>query len=110
MPIDIDREAGVLRGVLTRRGLTHLGVIKRGKALIVQSGPAECPEPEARLVHLAGRSWRLDLRHHAERWEQTPFIGDLAELVDAALGIGRLADDRGAWAGNNPADTSDPSH
>ncbi len=109
MPLDMQHEAKRLQQLLADRGLQHLRVVKRGKALIIESGPPADPDPEARLTSLAPRSWRLDLPHHAGRWEQTPFVGDMAELIDTALGIGRLTDPGppGPW---NRGDTSDPSH
>lgn len=92
MPIDMDREARALENVLADQGLDHLRVVKRGKALILESGPAGDGDPEARLFSLAPRRWRLDLRHHTGRWDETPFIGEMAELIETAVGIGRLAD------------------
>lgn len=107
MPLDMDREAQDLQALLTSRGLTHLHVTKRGKALTIASGPQEDPEPEARLTLLGPGAWRLDLRHHSGRWDQTPFVGDMAEMVDTAADMGRLDDFGGPW---NSGDTSDPSH
>ena len=95
MTPDMEREARALRRVLADRGLTHLKVSKRGKALTIRSGT----DPEVRLTHLEGSSWRLDFHHHTGRWEQTPFVGDLAEMVDMAVGMGRLEDlgPTGSW-------------
>ncbi len=109
MPIDMDRQAHALRTLLTERELTHLRVTKRGKALTIASGPEDDPDPEARLTLVAPGTWRLDLRHHAGRWDQTPFMGDLAELIDTAASMGRLEDlgPPGSW---NRGDSSDPSH
>ena len=109
MPIDMDREARKLRTALADRELTHLRVTKRGKALTIVSGPEDDPDPEARLTLLGQGSWRLDLRHHSGRWDQTPYVGDLVEMVDIAASMGRLEDfgPPGPW---NPGDTSDPSH
>jgi len=107
MPIDMNREAQTLRSVLVERGLTHLHVIKRGKALTIASGPKDDPDPEARLTLLAKDSWRLDLRHHSGRWDKTPFVGDIAGMVETATDMGRLEDFGPPW---NPGATSDPSH
>ena len=109
MAVDMGIEAGALRKILGERNLTHLHVTKRGKALIIATGPAADSDPEVRLTLLAPGTWRLDLRHHAGRWEQTPFAGSLADLVDTAEGMGRLEDfgPPGSW---NWGDTSDPSH
>ena len=92
MAINMEQEARALRAILAERKLTHLHVTKRGKALTIASGPATDPDPEARLTLLAPGTWRLDLRHHAGRWDQTPFTGSLADLVDTAEGMGRLED------------------
>lgn len=79
-----------LTTLLTDQGLTHLAVTKRGNALTVVSGPDA--DPEIRITASEGDSWRLEVADHRGRWEVTPFEGDLAELVDAALSIGRLED------------------
>lgn len=105
MPIDMNAEAEALRHLLAERGLTHLRVIRRGKALTMVSGPED--EPEFRLTHLGRDQWRLDLRHHTGRWDQTPFTGTVADLMDTAEGMGRLEDFDAPW---NRGDTSDPSH
>jgi hypothetical protein len=89
---DMDREAQALQKLLHQRELAHLRVSKRGKALILHSGPEDDPEPEARLTRLERGQWRLDLRHHTGKWEQTPFTGSLDELLESALSIGRLQD------------------
>jgi hypothetical protein len=95
MAVNMEREAGALRRVLADRGLTHLRVIKRGKALTIRSDS----EPEVRLRCLAHGAWQLDFYHHSGRWDVTPFVGDLAEMVDMAEGMGRLEDlgPPGSW-------------
>jgi hypothetical protein len=105
----MDREARTLAEVLFQRQLAHLHVIKRGKTLTIASGSKTEPDPEARLTHVPPRSWRLDLRHHSGRWEQTPFVGTMGQVVDDAISIGRLAD-LGPATGPNQGDTSDPRH
>jgi hypothetical protein len=97
MGLEKDREAHALQTLLVERGLTHLHVIARGTALTLASGPPEDPEPEVRLSAVAKDLWRLDLRHHTGRWDQTPITGSMAELLDAAQGMGRLEDD--GWGG-----------
>jgi len=92
MPIDMEREARALRTALAERGLTHLRVTKRGKALTILSGREDDPDPEARLTLLEPTRWRLDLPHHSGRWDQTPLIGQMTDMVDAAASIGRLDD------------------
>jgi len=104
----MDREARTLNEVLFQRGLAHLRVIKRGRTLTVVSGPEASPEPEVRLSHVPPRSWRLDLRHHTGKWEQTPFVGTMGQLIDTAVEIGRLGSpDAGP---GNWGETSDLRH
>ena len=109
MPIDMEREARALRSTLADRGLEHLHVTKRGKALTILSGPKDDADPEVRLTLLGPGSWRLDLRHHSGRWDQTPLVGELAGMVEVAESMGRLQDlgPPGSW---NSGATSDPSH
>ena len=90
MAIDMDHEARMLQNLLTERGFTHLHVVRRGKALTIASGDKTNPEPEIRLTHLTRANWRLDLRHHSGRWDQTPFAGDMTSMVDGAADMGRL--------------------
>ena len=84
------RAARDLTTLLADQGLTHLSVTKRGNALTVVSGPDA--HPEIRITASDGDSWRLEVADHRGRWEAAPFEGDLAELVEAALSIGRLED------------------
>lgn len=106
--MDMEDEADELRDLLAKRGWTHLRVTKRGKALTVVSGPEDDPDPEIRLTHVGRDGWRLDFAHHTGRWEPTPFVGDLVEMVDTAASMGRLEDyGSGPW---NQGDTSDPPH
>lgn len=102
MALDMAAEAIVLEKTLARRELSHLTVTKRGNALTISSSEG----PEARLVSVGKRSWRLDLPKWRGGWEQTPFVADLAELVDTALSIGRLVD----GSPHNQGGTSDPRH
>lgn len=109
MPLDMDREVRALQHALSTRKLAHLRVTKRGKALTILSGSDAQPWPEARLTFVLAGRWRLDLPLFNGKWEQTPFQGGIAELVDDAISIGRL-DDPGPPHGGNQGDTSDPSH
>ncbi len=108
MTVDMDREARDLADILAKGGWKHVRVTKRGSALTVVSGPEDDPDPEFRLTRAGRDGWRLDLPTHRGRWEQTPFVGDIAAMVDAAASVGRLEDtDAAPW---NRGDTSDPSH
>ncbi len=95
MAVNMAREASFLQRDLKARGLTHLSVTKRGNALTIRCDS----EPEVRLTHAGAASWRLDFRHHSGRWDQTPFEGDIAEMLDVAESMGRLDDlgTPGSW-------------
>jgi hypothetical protein len=82
----MDLQATVLQRVLTVRDLTHLRVVKRGQTLTITNES----HPEVRLSLIAQGEWRLDFRHHSDRWQPTPFVGDIAEMVDLAVSMGRL--------------------
>lgn len=90
MPTNMAQQASDLAKLLADQGLTHLRVTKRGNALTVVSGPDA--DPEIRLQLVSAGSWSLEVADHRGRWEATPFEGSLADLVDAALSIGRLED------------------
>ena len=90
MALDMAQEAVVLERTLARRGLAHLMVTRRGNALTILN--AADRSPEARLTAVGKRIWRLDLPNFRGAWDPTPFVADLAELVDTALSIGRLID------------------
>jgi hypothetical protein len=89
MAIDMDKEVSTTEAALAERGLSHVTVTKRGKALTLL---IDHDDADVRMTHVAGRTWRLDVHHHTGKWEQTPFTGDIDELIDAALSLGRLDD------------------
>jgi hypothetical protein len=86
MPTDMKLQAKSLQKVLTARDLTHLRVVKRGQTLTITNES----HPEVRLSLVAPGKWLLDFRHHSNRWQPTPFVGDIAEMVELALSMGRL--------------------
>lgn len=90
MPVDMVREVLALERELRTRGLEVFRVTKRGKALLIVSGDDDDPDVHARLTSVGTRQWRVDVRHHSGRWEQTPFVGDLGESIETLRGIGRL--------------------
>lgn len=62
-------------------GLEHLHVKRRGKSLTLYSVDSEGTIDHARLTWLGGPVWGLSLPRHNGRWEKTPFMGPLDELV-----------------------------
>jgi hypothetical protein len=91
MPADHPSDpARDLERALSERALSHLKVRARGKQLTITT--AEDDWPEARLTLIAPQTRRLDVATDRGGWEQTPFAGDIPEMVDAAISIGRLAE------------------
>ena len=66
-------------------GLTHLRVKKRGDSLIIYSGAAKDAQNHARLTYLGGDDWGLSFPKHTGRWERTPFIGTMDEILDTLV-------------------------
>lgn len=48
-------------------------------------GPGENVETidSVRLTRLTRSSWGLSVRRHTGRWERTPFLGSMKDMVDA---------------------------
>lgn len=64
-----------------------LGVRAHGSHLILsrdEIGPDGISERDdrVRLTHLQGTSYGLSVRRHTGRWQKTPFIGSLPEMVE----------------------------
>ena len=80
MPIDSD-DVEILEALLSRRpDLAHLYAKKRGSSLTIASG--EPPHNHARVTALGRNVWGLSLPRHTGRWERTPFVGTLEEVID----------------------------
>lgn len=62
-------------------GLEHLQVKCRGKSLTLYSAGSEGTIDHARFTWLGGAMWGLSLPRHMGRWEKTPFMGSLEELM-----------------------------
>ena len=60
-------------------GLGHLYVKKRGKSLTIASG--DPPHLHARLTSMGRDVWGLSLPRHTGRWERTPFVGTMEDVV-----------------------------
>jgi len=75
------RDAVSLVSLLEARGLTHLAVKKRGDSLTIYSESDGIADKRAKLTALGLGNWGLSLPRHTGRWEKTPFIGTMEELV-----------------------------
>jgi hypothetical protein len=65
--------------------LSHLRVKKHGDALLLLSGKAREEQKHARLTALGKNVWGLSLPRHTGRWERTPFIGPLDQVLDTLI-------------------------
>ena len=79
MPSDADRE--LVRLLAGYDGLGHIRVKRRGKTLTLHSQGPHGPTNHARLTWLGGAVWALSLPRHTGRWEKTPFMGTMSDLV-----------------------------
>lgn len=62
-------------------GLDHLRVKKLGGSITICSADGTDEEKHARLTQLGRATWGLSFPHHTGRWERTPFVGSMQELV-----------------------------
>lgn len=76
-------EHQVIQIWLVERGLfDHLDVRSRGDHVIVYSEENGEKWDRIRLTRLGGGTYRLAMADHRGKWEQTPFMGTLQELLD----------------------------
>jgi hypothetical protein len=78
--------------------LGRLRVKKRGDSLTIYSGEPADAHLHARLTHLARGQWGLSLPRHTGRWERTPFVGTMDQLVAS------LTSDRGFYLADHSPD------
>ena len=69
------------RLVRSEEGLDHLRANKRGDSITIFSGSGADQQKHARLTNLGPTAWGLSFPHHSGRWERTPFVGPIDELV-----------------------------
>lgn len=85
------------------QGLDHLRVKRRGDSLTIFSGQSPDSQLHARLTHLGAGQWRLSLPRHTGRWEQTPFVGTMDDVVETLVtNFGFYLEDLSAHRGENP--------
>lgn len=65
----------------TEEGLGHLRVKKRGDSVTLCSGEGTDKQDHARLTQLRPGTWGLSFPHHSGRWERTPFVGSMRDLI-----------------------------
>lgn len=70
-----------LERLLTREGLDHLRANRRGESITICSGDGADQQKHARITKLGHKTWALSFPHHTGRWERTPFVGPMEELV-----------------------------
>ncbi|MEW6048297.1 MAG: hypothetical protein AB1609_17780 [Bacillota bacterium] len=75
-----------IQQLLTARGLTHLGVLSRGRYLVIYSGERGEKVPRVRFSRIDPGRYALDMANHRGAWEPTPFTGTLAELFSLVTG------------------------
>lgn len=89
----------------------HLRVRRRGDSLTIYSGKARDSVLHARLTHLGRGQWGLSLPRHTGRWERTPFLGTMEEVMTTLISdFAFYLDDPAAGAHSNPRRTFDPSN
>ena len=78
-PEDIETVTEHFRG---KGGLDHLRVRKWGKSIVIYCDDGPTPDNRARVTLIGVETWGLSFALHTGRWEQTPFVGDLDEVLD----------------------------
>jgi hypothetical protein len=76
-----DYVAQLQRQLASHAGLEHLRVKARGKDLFIYSDSSDGPENHAKLSARGRHQWGLSFPRHTGRWERTPFVGTIDELV-----------------------------
>lgn len=91
--------------------LDHLRVRRRGDSLTIYSGKPPDSVPHARITHLGRGQWGLSFPRHTGRWERTPFMGTMEELITTLISdFSFYLDDPAADVRQNPSRTFDPSN
>lgn len=62
-------------------GLDYLSVKRRANSLTIYSTGEDGSQNHAKFTSLGGSVWGLSFPRHTGRWEKTPFVGSLEELV-----------------------------
>ena len=62
-------------------GYKHLRTRLERSAIVVESGPAEEPEPHLRLSKVGEDLWRAELPSSTERWRRIPILAPRGNLI-----------------------------
>ena len=62
-------------------GLGHIRIKRRGKSLTLYSDSPEGMDLHAKLTARGRDIWGLSLPRHTGRWEKTPFVGPMPQVV-----------------------------
>jgi len=63
-------------------GLDHLRYRKWGQSIVIYSGDGSKRDNLVRLTLIEPETWGLSIARHTGRWERTPFVGDLDDILD----------------------------
>lgn len=66
-------------------GLDHLRAAGHGDSITIFSGDGIDMQNHARLTRLGSTSWGLSFWHHTDRWERTPFVGTMSNVVETLV-------------------------
>ena len=78
----LEDAAGQLeRKLHSRPDLKHLRVRRRGKTLTLYSDTPYGLDDHVRLTSLGASSWGLSLPRHTGRWDRTPFVGTMDDVL-----------------------------
>ena len=89
----------------------HLRVKRRGDSLTIYSGEAPHSVLHARITHLGGGQWGLSVPLHTGRWERTPFVDTMEDVIATLIADFRFyLEDPTIDAQRNQRRTFDPSN
>ena len=64
-----------------RKALKHLRARKRADTIVIESGPPDDADPNARLRRVSVHLWTLEFPTHNGRWEPTPYKDSVEALL-----------------------------
>jgi len=79
------QEANLLDLLHRHGGLEYLKVRRHGASLVLYSLQGDEKVNEARFTAVSRTQWRLDMPLHTGRWQSTPYVGSLTEVVNILI-------------------------